>query len=399
MKSAAPPLPATIWVLGCVSLLMDLSSEMVHALLPVYLVGTLGVSALMVGLIDGAAEATALATRVFSGLLSDWWGRRKPLALLGYGLGAASKPLFALAGGPGLVLGARLLDRFGKGLRGAPRDALVAEHAPAGRRGEAFGLRQALDTVGAFLGPLLAVALMLAWSDDVRAVFWVAAIPGALAVLLLALGVREAPRAATAPAVNPLSRVSLARLPAAYWRLVAVGSLFALARFSEAFLLLRAQQGGLGLAWVPLVLIALNGVYAASAYPAGRLADRMDRRTLLALGLLVLVAADLALAGAEAGPWLWAGVALWGLHLGLTQGLLAAQVADAAPPALLGTAYGFFNLASGAALLLASAAAGLIWDLAGARWTFVAGAALALLALAALAVLPHTAAPAVRTAP
>jgi MFS family permease len=377
-------LPATIWVLGFVSLLMDVSSEMIHALLPVYMVTVLGVSAFTVGVIDGLAEATALVVKVFSGVLSDWWGRRKPLAVLGYGMGAASKPLFALASGAGLVLTARIVDRIGKGIRGAPRDALVAEAAPPGMRGAAFGLRQSLDTVGALLGPLLGVALMLLWANDFRHVFWVAAIPAALAVVLLIFGVREPARATGGPrAANPISRARLARLPPAYWWVVVVGGVFTLARFSEAFLVLRAQQGGLTPAWIPLVLIGMNLVYAASAYPLGKLADRMDHRSLLALGMGVLIAADAALAVGNSGPWLWAGLALWGLHLGITQGLLAAMVADTAPADLLGTAYGFFNLLSGLALLVASATAGLIWDLAGARSTFIVGGVFAALALVA----------------
>ena len=384
---AQPRLPAAIWVLGFVSLLMDVSSEMIHALLPVYMVTVLGVSAFTVGLIEGLAEATALIVKVFSGVLSDWWGRRKPLAVLGYGLGAATKPLFAIATGPGLVFAARIIDRIGKGIRGAPRDALVAEHAPPGMRGAAFGLRQSLDTVGAFLGPTLAIALMLLWAGDYRAVFWVAVVPGALAVLLLVVGVREpakAPRVAgEGRRANPISRQQLARLSAAYWWVVVIGAVFTLARFSEAFLVLRAQQGGVAAAWIPLVLIGMNLVYAAAAYPAGKLADRMNHRSLLALGMAVLVAADLALAIGNTGPWLWAGIALWGLHLGITQGLLAAMVADTVPADLLGTAYGFFNLLSGLALLVASAAAGLIWDQLGARSTFVTGAAIAGLALVA----------------
>ena len=263
--TSRPRLPATIWALGFVSLLMDVSSEMIHALLPVYMVTVLGVSAFTVGLIDGLAEATAMIVKVFSGALSDRWGRRKPLAVLGYAMGAASKPLFALASGAGLVFGARIIDRIGKGIRGAPRDALVAESAPPGMRGAAFGLRQSLDTVGAFLGPLLAVALMLLWANDYQRVFWVAVIPGVLAVLLLVVAVREPARAPGRRAVNPISRTQLARLPAAYWWVVGVGAVFTLARFSEAFLVLRAQQGGVAPAWIPLVLVGMNIVYAASA--------------------------------------------------------------------------------------------------------------------------------------
>jgi len=380
-----PRLPAAIWALGFVSLLMDVSSEMIHSLLPVFLVTGLGASAFAVGLIEGAAEATALIVKVFSGALSDYWGRRKPLAVLGYGLGALSKPLFALAPTAGFVLAARVIDRIGKGIRGAPRDALVAEIAPSQLRGAAFGLRQSLDTVGAFLGPLVAMGLMLAWADDFRAVFWVAAIPGFLAVALLFLGVREPGRPRGHVARNPIRRESLARLPGAYWWVVAFGAVFTLARFSEAFLVLRAEQGGLPLALVPLVLIGMNLVYSLSAYPFGKLSDRVDHGKLLALGLAVLIAADLALAWSSHWSWVWVGVSLWGLHLGITQGLLATMIANAAPRDLLGTAYGLFNLVSGIAMLLASALAGLLWDRFGASLTFVAGAGFCVAALALLA--------------
>ena len=375
------PLPAGVWVLGFVSLLMDISSEMVHALLPMYLVGSLGVSVLVVGLIEGIAESTALITKVFSGTLSDYLGRRKGLAVLGYAMGAFTKPVFAMASGVGAVVAARFIDRVGKGIRGAPRDALIADLTPPNQRGAAFGLRQSLDTVGAFLGPLLATALMLLWANDFRAVFWVAVIPGLMAVVLLVVGVREAPRAPTARPVNPISRAALARLGPAYWRVVVVGAVFTLARFSEAFLVLRAQQVGIAMAWVPLVMVAMSAVYAASAYPFGKLSDSMSHRKLLALGLLVLVAADLVLAAASGWPLLLIGVALWGVHMGMTQGLLAAMVADTAPADLRGTAYGFFNLLSGVAMLISSAVAGLLWDGFGSAFTFYAGAGFATLAL------------------
>lgn len=377
-------LPAAIWVLGFVSLLMDISSEMIHSLLPLFMVGTLGASALVVGIIEGLAEATALIVKVFSGVLSDWWGRRKGLAVFGYALGALTKPLFALASGVGLVLTARLLDRVGKGVRGAPRDALVADIAPPEMRGAAFGLRQSLDTVGAFLGPLLAVSLMLLWNDDFRAVFWVAVVPGLLAVALLVVGVREPERPRNEHRSNPIRRENLRRLSGAYWWVVGVGAVFTLARFSEAFLVLRAEQSGVPLALVPLVMVAMNLVYSASAYPFGKLADRMDHRTLLALGLVVLIAADLVLASSAHWATVLAGVALWGVHMGMTQGLLATMVADTAPADLRGTAFGFFNLVSGVAMLLASAVAGLLWDQLGAASTFYSGALLSGVALLGL---------------
>jgi MFS family permease len=378
-------IPRGIWALGFVSLLMDVSSEMVHSLLPMFMVGTLGASALMLGLVEGAAEATALIVKVFSGTLSDYIGKRKPLALAGYALGAVSKPLFAIAAGAGGVLAARLIDRVGKGIRGAPRDALVADIAPADVRGAAFGLRQSLDTIGAFLGPLLAVGLMLLWANDFRAVFWVAVLPGLGSVLLLWVGVKEPERVAPAVRVNPLTRANLRRLSPAYGWVVGIGAVFMLARFSEAFLVLRAADAGLPLAWTPLVLVAMNLVYAAAAYPFGKLSDTLGHGRLLGFGLFVLIAADLLLAS---GPGIFnvaGGVALWGLHMGITQGLLARMVADTAPEDLRGTAYGFFNLASGVALLLASALAGFLWDRAGAAPTFLAGAGFCVLALLALA--------------
>jgi MFS family permease len=378
-------LPAGIWALGFVSLLMDVSSEMIHSLLPVFLVQGLGASMLAVGLIEGAAEATALIVKVFSGAWSDWLGKRKPLAVLGYGMGAASKPLFALANTTGLVLGARLIDRVGKGLRGAPRDALVADLVAPEQRGAAYGLRQSLDTVGAFLGPLIAIGLMLLWANDFHSIFWVAVIPGVLSVALLAIGVHEPDRPHAHVRVNPIQRDNLRQLSAAYWWVVGLGALFTLARFSEAFLVLRAQQGGLPIAWAPLVLIAMNVVYSALAYPFGKLADRMAHRTLLGVGLVVLIAADAALAASGQGVLLWAGIALWGVHMALTQGLLATMVAATAPATLRGTAFGVFNLASGIALLVASGLAGWLWDRMGAASTFIAGAAISALALAVLA--------------
>ncbi len=381
-------IPAGVWVLGFVSMLMDISSEMIHSLLPLFMVTTLGASAFAVGLIEGLAESTALIVKIFSGALSDYLGKRKGLAVFGYALGALTKPLFAIAPTVGYVLTARLLDRVGKGVRGAPRDALVADVTPPGLRGAAFGLRQSLDTVGAFLGPLLAVGLMLLWADDFRAVFWVAVIPGLAAVALLVLGVREPAQQRTGKRTNPISRVNLQRLGAAYWWVVCIGAIFTLARFSEAFLVLRAQQSGVPVALVPLVMVAMNLIYSLSAYPFGKLSDRMSHTKLLVLGLVVLVAADLVLASSNHWGVVLAGVLLWGIHMGITQGLLATMVADTAPADLRGTAYGFFNLVSGISMLLASAVAGLLWDRLGASFTFYAGAVFCLIALVALALRP-----------
>jgi MFS family permease len=378
-------LPAGIWVLGFVSMFMDISSEMIHALLPVYLVGVLGTSTLVVGIIEGIAEATASITKIFSGALSDYLGRRKMLAAIGYGLAAVTKPVFPLATSVGWLVAARFVDRVGKGIRGAPRDALVADLSPPALRGASFGLRQSLDTIGAFLGPLLAILLMWATADDFKAVFWVAVLPAFLATSLILVGVRE-PHGKTRskPVRSPLSRTELARLGRDYWLVVLVACLFTLARFSEAFLILRAQSVGLALALVPGVLVVMNLVYAAVAAPIGLLSDRIGRVWLLAIGFLTLVAADLFLGFASGIPAVAVGVALWGLHMGLTQGLLAALVADTAPANLRGTAFGMFNLTTGLALLVASIVAGTLWDRFGPQATFLAGAAFTLLALIGL---------------
>ena len=377
-------IPAGIWALGFVSMLMDISSEMIHSLLPMFLAGTLGMSTLSIGILEGLAESTALIVKVFSGAISDWLGRRKQLALLGYAMGAFTKPFFAIASSPGMVIAARLTDRVGKGIRGAPRDALVADLTPPEVRGAAFGLRQSLDTVGAFTGPLLAVGLMLLWSNDLRSVFWVAVIPGVLSVALLAMGVREPRQHSGAVKSNPIRRENLHRLGGAFWWVVVVGAIFTLARFSEAFLVLRAQQLGVPMALVPLVMVAMNLVYAATAYPFGKLSDRMPHTTLLGWGLAALIASDLLLGSAHGWPALLAGVALWGIHMGITQGLLASMVAFTAPSDLRGTAYGVFNLASGLAMLVASIVAGWAWDQFGPSATFWVGGAFAACCLAAL---------------
>lgn len=373
-------IPGGIWVLGGVSLLMDTSSELIHSLLPVFLVNVLGGGLLTVGVIEGVGEATSAITKVFSGTLSDYLGQRKLLAVLGYGLAAASKPLFPLANTVDLVFIARFVDRIGKGIRGAPRDALVGDLAPAGLRGASYGLRQSLDTVGAFLGPLLAIALLVLLAGSIRAVFWIAVVPATLAVLLLIIGVREPPHAAATGSRPRLRRADIYGLGTPFWWVVTVGSALTLARFSEAFLILRAQSLGLAVAWVPLVLVVMNVVYALSAYPAGVLADDGDRRRLLGAGLLVLILADLVLAAAPGVATAMVGVALWGLHMGLTQGLLATLVADTAPLERRATAFGIYNLVTGVLLLAASLLAGGLWDLVGAWATFVAGAGFSLVA-------------------
>ncbi|WP_260514722.1 MFS transporter [Serratia fonticola] len=381
-------IPKGVWVLGGVSMLMDVSSEMIHSLLPLFMATTLGASVIIIGLIEGLAEATALIIKVFSGVLSDYLGKRKGLALLGYGLGALSKPLFAMASSSGWVLGARMVDRVGKGIRGAPRDALVADVTPLEIRGAAFGLRQSLDTVGAFLGPLLAVALMLLWHDDFQAIFWVAVIPGVLAIVLLFFGLQEPKSPIEHKRSNPITRANLARMGRTYWWVVGLGAVFTLARFSEAFLVLRAQQMDIPLALIPLVMVAMNLLYAVSAYPFGKLSDRMSHSNMLQAGLLVLIVADIVLAVSTHWLGIVFGVALWGIHLGMTQGLLAAMIANSAPADLRGTAFGMFNLMSGVALLIASLGAGILWETSGAASTFYAGAIICVITLLGMRLAP-----------
>lgn len=363
-----------VWALGFVSMLMDVSSEMIHALLPVYLVTVLGTSMVTVGFIEGIAEAAASITKIFSGALSDWLGKRKLLAAIGYGMAAFAKPIFPLAPTVSWLIGARFIDRVGKGIRGAPRDALVADISPVHLRGASFGLRQSLDTVGAFVGPLLGIGLMWWTADNFKAVFWFAVIPAFLALALILFAVEEPKRPPDIQTVkSPLSLAAIKRMGPVYWRVVAVGVVFTLARFSEAFLILRAQNVGLGVMWVPAVLVVMNVVYALSAYPAGVLSDRKSRKGLLAIGLVLLVGADLTLALMPNLVGVALGVVLWGLHMGFTQGLFARLVADASPPELRGTAYGFFNLLTGVAMLLASIIAGALWDGYGPVGTFFAG--------------------------
>ena len=378
-------IPPAVWALGFVSLLMDVSSEIIHALLPVYLVTVLSASMLTVGFIEGIAEATASITKVFSGALSDKLGKRKLLAVIGYGLAAFTKPIFPLASAISWLVAARFIDRIGKGIRGAPRDALVADIAPAQLRGASFGLRQSLDTVGEFLGPALAIGLMWLTANRIQMVFWFAVIPAFLAVGLLIVAVHEPGRPRDLRQVRaPLSLAELKVLGPAYWWVVGVAVVFSVARFSEAFLILRAQSVGLPVALVPMVLVLMNVFYAFAAYPAGVLSDNADRVTVLGLGFGILIAADLVLALTNGIAGVAVGVGLWGLHMGFTQGLLATLIADTAPPELRGTAYGVFNLLVGLALLVASALAGALWDVIGSQATFLAGAAFTLVALVCL---------------
>jgi MFS family permease len=375
-------------MLGLVSLCTDMSSEWIHALLPLFMVGTLGASALMVGLIEGVAEALALAVKLFSGAISDRIGRRKPLIVLGYGLAALTKPLFPLAGSVGLVASARLLDRIGKGIRGAPRDALIADVTPTAVRGAAYGLRQSMDTLGAVLGPALAIACMLWFASDIRAALWAAAIPAFVAVAILIIGVREPETSDAAQARPwPFSRTALRTLGRPFWHLVVFAFGLAVVRFAEAFLVLRASSLGLTDAWVPLVMVAMSLAFTLSAYPAGRWSDRFGRHGVLATGIGLLALADAILAFADGLPALYLGVAVWGLHMGFTQGVLASLIADVAPGAQRGTAFGVFSLATGLGLLLGSVSAGWLADRYGLAAPFLAAAVLAALLLSCVPLL------------
>ena len=374
-------IPRGVWVLGLVSLFMDVSSEMIHAVLPLFVVGTLGASAALLGLIEGVAEATAQISKLFSGVLSDRWRSRKGLALFGYGLAAVVKPLFPLAESVNAVFFARFADRIGKGIRGAPRDAMVADITPPELRGAAFGLRQSLDTVGAFVGPLAAIVLMGLLMADLRTVLWVACIPALVAVTILAFGVAEPKQVGDDARKAGFNPATMRRLGREFWIVAGFGAAMMLARFSEAFLVLRAAAAGLSIAFVPLVLVVMSAVYSLSSYPAGVLSDRFGRRGLLVAGLAALIAADIVLAWAPSVTLVMAGVALWGLHMGLTQGVLSTLVADAAPADLRGTGFGAFNLVSGIAALFASVIAGILWAQWGAGPVFLTGAAFAAIAL------------------
>jgi MFS family permease len=384
--SNKPSIPRGVWALGLVSLFMDVSSEIIHGLLPVFLVTVIGANVETVGFIEGLGEAVALIVRVFSGALSDRLHRRKPLIVTGYLLGTLSKPLFALAHGVGLVITARVSDRIGKGIRGAPRDALIADLTPSAIRGAAYGLRQTLDSLGAFIGPLLGIILMFTLNNAYRTVFWLALIPGFISVSILILFVREPAQHTTPAAKRNLLFREIKSLPKTFWVILVIGMVFTLARFSEAFLLLRAEKLGLAPHWVPGILLILSLFYALTAYPAGQLSDRVGRIGLLSVGLLFLISADVVLAYANHVAWVVLGASLWGVHMGFTQGLFSALVADTATSNLRGTAFGLFGLATGLAILFASVFAGWLWDLHGPRATFLAGVAFSAVTLVALLV-------------
>ena len=382
-------LPRNVWILGFVSLLMDLSSEIYHSLLPLFITVTLGLPAVALGAIDGIAEATASFAKLASGRMSDRSRRRKPLILAGYGLAALSKPLFPLASGAAEVMGARFADRLGKGIRGAPRDGMIADETPPEIRGRAFGLRQALDTVGALIAPLAAIGLMILLAGNIRAVFWIAVIPALLCFLLAWLALKEQAPAQSQDGPGTPFFTGFRDLDKPTRRLIAVGFLFTMARFSEAFLILRGFDVGLSATWSPLVLVLFNLAFLALAYPAGALSDRMSPKTILMTGMAVLIAANLVLAQPIGFPGLALGVALWGAHMALTQGIFARLIADVAPPHLRATSFGAFYFVGGVATLLASLGAGFLWDREGPGATFIAGAGIAAVAMAMLSLLPE----------
>lgn len=370
--------------MGTGSFFMDASSEAIHSLLPVFLVSVLGASVVSVGLIEGAAEGAAALMRVFSGYLSDVFHNRKWLTVSGYALSALAKPLFPLAGGIGAVFTARFFDRLGKGIRAAPRDALVGDLTLRRMRGAGYGLRQALDSLGAVAGPLMAIGLLAAFAGDIRAVFWVAVIPAGLAVIVLTTGVKEPERKEKPVQAQRLRFAGLGKMGAAFWWVLAIGGALTLARFSEAFLVLRAESVGLALGLIPLVLVVMSFAYALSAYPAGRLFDRLGWPVALGLSLVFLVAANLFLALSYDVASAFAGIALWGLHMGFSQGVLAAMVAAAAPEQLRASAFGLFNMAAAVLLFLASLIAGVLWEAFSPAVPFVAGAIFTGLSLLAL---------------
>ncbi|WP_048426631.1 MFS transporter [Methylobacterium indicum] len=371
-----PVIPRTVWVLGFVSLLMDVSSEIVQALLPLYLVGTLGASAALVGFVEGFSVAVATTTKLFSGIITDWSGRRKPMVIAGYGLGAASKLIFPVASSIGWIVGAKAIDRVGKGIRGTPRDALIADVTPPELRGASFGLRKSLDTVGGFLGPLVAIGLLFLFGGNVQAVFWVAVVPALLAVALLVVGIEEPVHASPVKKDGPPRVADAVRLGRGVWLTIFVACLLTAARFSEAFLLLKSQEAGFSLTWVPITLVIMHAVYGLTAYPVGRLSDAIGRTGLLGTSLVFLVVAYMVLAHASSVSAFMVGIVLWGLHMGFSQGLLATLIADSAPAALRGTAFGVFNLLTGVTVLAGNVAAGLMWDAYGSYGTFITGASL-----------------------
>ena len=385
--TTAPKIPRSIWMLGLVSLFVDTSSELVHSLLPIFMVSSLGASMTYVGLVVGIAESTALIVKIFSGTLSDYFQKRKLLTIIGYGLAASTKLLFPLANSMGLVLTARFVDRIGKGIRGAPRDAMVGDIAPAEIRGACFGLRQSLDTVGAFFGPLLAIAGMIIFAGNIRTVLWIAVIPALISMIILIFGVEEPKIHYKIDKKPSLQLKEIYNLSSEYWKLVLIAGIFTLTKFSDAFLILKAQAIGFQVTFVPLIMVIMNIIYAFGAYPAGILSDKVNRKVVLLIGIVLLIIANIILAMADDFFMLVLGIIFWGMHMAFTQGLLATMVTDTTAPEIRGTAYGIFNFVCGIAMLLSSIIAGILWDQLGSSSTFIAGAIGAALACICLLVI------------
>jgi len=366
-------IPKSIWALGFVSMFMDVSTEMIHSLLPIYLVSILGVSAIAVGMIEGIAESTSLLIRIFSGTLSDYLGKRKLIATIGYGIAAATKPLFAIATSLNVIMAARFVDRLGKGIRGAPRDALIGDLSPLSIRGACFGLRQSLDNVGAIAGPLIAILLMWLFANNIKAVFWAATIPAFVSFFIILVVVKEPKKEHhyNQEEQKPFNIKDVAKLHSSFWWVIVIAVVISFARMSEAFLVLKAQDAGFELMYIPLVLVIMNLIYASTSYPAGKLSDKIDRMHLLSLGTLILLISDLLLAYATTHIHTMLGVALWGLHMGVTQGIFAALIVDKTPAHLYGTAFGIFNFLCGLAILFGNIIAGWIWSVHGAQLTFL----------------------------
>jgi MFS family permease len=382
LSASDPPRPKrlspNVAALGFVSLLTAISSAMIYGLLPVFLVKVLGVNVASVGLIEGMAESANSLIKIVSGTASDRIGRRMPLVIFGYTLSAVVKTLFPLAGAASTVLAARVLDRLGKGIRDAPRDAFLTDMTAPGLRGTSFGLRLALAIAGFVFGPFFAVGLMRLSGDDFRLVFWIALIPAFLSIIVLILAVKEMPFNHQ-PGGRGLrfQRGDLNALPVAFWWAIVIASLLSLARFSPAFLVLKAHATGVDAAYVPMILGLMYFVYSVTAYPFGVLADRFDRRLQLGIGTLILVGADAVLAHAQT---IWGaafGAALWGLQMGVTQPVIGAIVADAAPERLRGAAFGIYDLTIGLAAFAASSGAGILWSISGPGTAFGVSASIA----------------------
>jgi MFS family permease len=370
-------LPRNVRALGWISFCNDLASELAYPIVPLFLRSVLGASFAVVGLIEGVAEGVAVGLRGLAGWLSDRAGeRRKPWIVAGYGLTAVSRPLLAVASAWGVVLGARLVDRAGKAARTAPRDALIRDSTPPPLLGASFGYHRAMDTAGAVIGPLAAVALLSA-GTSLRTILWVAVAPG-FATLLLLRAIREAPPSAREE-VAPTG--SARSLPRSFWLVLGVWVVFSVGNSSDVFLILRAKNLGLGFTLTVLAYAVYNLVYTSLAWPLGALSDRVSRATVLAGGLAVFALVYLGFAFAGGSWTVWPLFAVYGAYIAATEGVAKAWVGDRAPAGLAGTAYGIFAAASGAALLVASVAAGLLWSHVSARAPFVLGAASAGIAL------------------